>query len=366
MTADSTLPPQIALHFQASCPHSRCNPKVYSKIPDSLSAVLHTPDGYLWLASDETCTLERLSVQPDGSYGDHQHFHLIDFLDLPAGEDHEIDIEGLDATDSYLWLVGSHSHKRKQPKSSFSVSENSDRLADVDTEANRYLLARIPVVEGQLFKAYPPQQPTLRAGSLETKGEKNVLIEALLADQHLSPFLQAKIPGKDNGFDIEGLVVTQDRIWLGLRGPVLRGWSMILECKIQEIPGGGLKLKKISGSKQDGELYQKHFLDLGGLGIRDLFLWEQDLLILAGPTLDLDGPVRLFRLPAVRQAFQDPFWGKPQYLLDLPYGAGKDHAEGFVLLPETQQLLVVYDAPASSRRDNQSVLADLFAFALKS
>ncbi|MNG03413.1 hypothetical protein D3C84_864920 [compost metagenome] len=35
--------------------------------------------------------------------------------------------------------------------------------------------------------------------------------------------------------------------------------------------------------------YRKHFFALNGLGFRDLCTSGDDLLILAGPTMDLDG-----------------------------------------------------------------------------
>src|SRR4030095_8201482 len=45
----------------------------------------------------------------------------------------------------------------------------------------------------------------------------------------------------------------------------------------------------------DGLPYRKHVLDLDGLGVRDLCPDGDDLLVRAGPTMDLDGPVRIYR-----------------------------------------------------------------------
>src|SRR5262249_43259516 len=61
------------------------------------------------------------------------------------------------------------------------------------------------------------------------------LTDALAKDKHMRAFLS--IPGKDNGFDIEGLAVVGDRIFIGLRGPVLRGWALILELELKEAEG---------------------------------------------------------------------------------------------------------------------------------
>jgi hypothetical protein len=74
------------------------------------------------------------------------------------------------------------------------------------------------------------------------------------------------IPGKDNGLDTEGLAVNGRRLLLGLRGPLLRGWSALLEIAA-EASGGQLRLAPLDGS---GTLIRKHFLQLDGLGVRDL------------------------------------------------------------------------------------------------
>ena len=49
------------------------------------------------------------------------------------------------------------------------------------------------------------------------------------------------IPGKDNGLDIEGLAVDGHRLLLDPRGPVLRGWSALLEIAV-EARGDHLRL----------------------------------------------------------------------------------------------------------------------------
>src|SRR5262249_23058186 len=130
------------------------------------------------------------------------------------------------------------------------------------------------------------------AAQLHGDDKSSDLTDALAEDKHLGDFLS--IPGKDNGFDIEGLAVVGDRIFIGLRGPVLRGWAVILELELKEgeDKASTLKLKKIG---REDRPYRKHFLQLGGLGIRDLCARGSDLLILAGPTMDLDGPVTVFR-----------------------------------------------------------------------
>jgi hypothetical protein len=327
-----------------------------------VSTVRLTSDKHLWLGSDETSTIERLSFVDTQTFDSHKQFRVADFIELPEPEDQEIDIEGLVEAGNYLWFIGSHSWKRKRPKSKKTDVENIERLATIKSEANRYLIGRIPLAKGELYKTcqhpeYPEQK--LSAAKLEVTKRGNLLMDALAEDPHLGYFVGATIPGKDNGFDIEGIAVYQERIFLGLRGPVLRGWAIMLEIELETNSPEILKLKQIGESQ-----YKKHFLNLNGLGIRDLCLDGEDLLILAGPTMDLDGPVRVYRL---RNGVNlpDNVLSKPDVVLEIPYGNGDDHAEGMTLFTEYTNnmptLLVVYDSPAKQRLNSDAeVIADVF------
>jgi hypothetical protein len=302
---------------------------------------------HLWLGCDETATLERLTLAGETA-NQHRQFALGDFMPLPNGAEQEVDVEGLAYGDGYLWFVGSHSLKRRSVKSEHTAEKNRKRLSQVVNEANRYTLGRIPLVDGELWPQCPhPEQPgkILTAAQLEHKKSGNQLTRALEKDDHLGPFLKAPIPGKDNGFDIEGLALLGDRLLIGLRGPVLRGWAMLLEIQPALDDPGVLKLKKLAGKQR----YRKHFLNLGGLGIRDLCPWGDRLLILAGPTMDLSGSVRLFQLPQADLTASETLL-EPTLVAEVPYGQGCDRPEGITLLADhPDQILVVYDAPASAR-----------------
>lgn len=334
-------------------------------IPD-LSAAAFTPDGSLWLGSDELLSIERLSPLGPCVYGQHDSFPVGEFVELFNDKD-EIDIEGMDSTHHYLWLTGSHSTKRKKPKGK-GVSKDLERLATIKRDANRYLLARIPVLEGEPFKSYHhPDRPNekMRAACLQKTEEGNILIEALKEDPHLGPFLGFPLPCKENGFDIEGLAVHDCTVFLGLRGPVLRGWAIVIEIQVEEKEPGVLTLKEIG----DGGLpYKKHFLDLGGLGVRELCLRGDDLLILAGDVLDLEGMTRLYRLKEALGKQGSSITAQDsddlEMLFELPFRSQGDKAEGLALCPclgEQTSLLVVYDSPSEERRlSPQAVYADIF------
>jgi len=335
-----------------------------------LSAAALTPDGNLWVGSDEFTTLERLTPIAPYIYGDHRTYALDEFVSLANPED-EIDIEGLDYAEGYLWLTGSHSTKRKKVKGK-KTAKDIERIETIKREDNRYLLARIPILGGELLKSCTdPEQPdhSRHAASLRHAGTGNLLTEALADDNHLGPFLSFPLPSKENGFDIEGLAVRGDRVFLGLRGPVLNGWAMIVEIAVAESDAGVLTLKPIGPSDA---LYKKHFVDLNGLGIRELCFLEEDLLILAGPTMTLEGAMRVFRLQGILEQPSDSLSSQDsddlEVLFDLPLTIGSDHAEGLTLFPcldHNSALMVVYDDPNAARRsDAHSVYADVFRLPL--
>jgi hypothetical protein len=340
------------------------NPQHYDVVHDLSAARL--VGSQLWLGSDETAHLECLTLEHNQGHG-HRSVVVSQYLPLPHGDQQEIDIEGIAYADHYLWVLGSHSLKRKRVKAELSQPENIKRLATISSEENRYLLGRIPLVDGQLNQgcAHPaaPDQ-WLTAAQLKREKHGNQLTRTLRKDDHLGEYLKASIPGKENGFDLEGIAVANDRIFLGLRGPVLRGWAVLLEVQVKARKSGDLRLKKIGS---DGERYRKHFINLKGEGIRDLCFWGDDLLILAGPTLDLTGNTQIFRLPQALSALGENSLLEPQPIATIPGAYGADKAEGMTLLPGKEPaVLLVYDAPAPERLDveQSTVLADVFGLPL--
>jgi hypothetical protein len=373
---------------------------------DSLSAV-EVAGNYLFVAADESTSIERLTTADGGqSYAEQRSFPVADFLPLPDKGD-EIDIEGLSASNHYLWLVGSHSTKRQKPKPGETPQKQIARLASVKPEMKRYLLARIPIIKDQtsgeviLCQSCPnPDAPAqlLTAAHLPYSERGNQLMDVLKDDEHLGLFISTfppenkdhqvekdkppslAIPGKDNGLDIEGLAAHGNRLFIGLRGPVLRGWAMILEVEVKADDGGHLALEKIGANDQR---YRKHFLRLNGLGLRDLYWQGNDLLVLAGPTMDMDGPVHVFRWRGAASILEETITDQDKLpmILDVPYGGGEltpceedpdpkvqkvgvDHAEGMALLADgasPPSLLIVYDAPKEKRKaGTNAVLADVF------
>jgi len=344
---DTLLPHAVRLDFAAE-----------SLASTNLSGAAFTGN-WLWVVGDEAAAVELLQRREPAA-GETLHFArtasfpLHTLLDLPGGPDDEADLEGLAVHDGWLWLVGSHGLKRKNAKPGRDDATNARRLTRVELDGNRRLLARIPIDVASDGTPALVRQASDGRRAMRLKGDivRNGLIDLLAEDPHLAPFLA--IPGKDNGFDIEGLAIDGTRLLLGLRGPVLRGWTLLLEVAVQP-QGAWLRLTPLDGR---GTMLRKHFLQLGGLGVRDLHFDGDDLFVLAGPTMVLDGDIRLFRWPGARGALRTNeapvrFQATFDAPVDLPHAPGQDRAEAFCELPDGMVpgggWLVLYDAPGPQR-----------------
>ena len=354
-----------------------------TEVQTNLSGAAFSGD-WLFVAGDESAGIDRLEHLPSAAretlrFGNARSFALADLLSLPGEAEEEADIEGLAVVDGWLWLVGSHGLKRKNTKADRSHTDNAKRLAKVTLDGNRRLLACVPIEPDADGRPTPVAVAAdgRRARRLRGDSMNNPLVRLLAGDPHFGPFMA--IPGKDNGFDIEGLALIGqergqersqqrgDRLLLGLRGPVLRGWSALLEIAV-EVGDDTLKLAPLD---DEGTVLRKHFLQLGGLGVRDLHLNGDDLFILAGPTMVLDGAIRVFRWAGARQllaANTEPVRFESSAcveVLSLPHGIGANRAEAFCEVPasltrDKPTWLVLYDAPGPDRREGErTVFGDL-------
>lgn len=177
----------------------------------------------------------------------------------------EVDIEGIAWGEEYLYVVGSHSRARKKAQSDNSPETNHERLATLKLEPSREQLFRIALdSDGKAKKI------------------KAISLRSLFANHPLLSLFQP-LPSKENGIDIEGLALGkvdgEDALYLGFRGPVLRGNHAIV--LVIEFKDGKFKEKAI---RQSSAI---RFLNLGGRGIRGIAEAGDDgFLILAGPVSD--------------------------------------------------------------------------------
>jgi hypothetical protein len=186
-------------------------------------------------------------------------------------------------------------------------------LRRIDAQAARDRLYRIPL---------DPQSGEL--------GEAEVidLRKRLRKDKLLGPF--TRIPGKENGVDIEGLAIHQGRLLLGFRGPVLRHNLVPVMVLDFDHP----------------KRYRLRFVDLRGQGIRDMVSIGDALLLLTGPVGDAPGPFRLWLWDGADQLPGNDRDTSPAVRLgniQVPPGA---RAEGLALVEaqgERVELLLIHD-----------------------
>lgn len=129
--------------------------------------------------------------------------------------DGESDIEGLALDGDRLWLVGSHSLRRR--KICDDEGHPLGLYDDADQGRNAHVLGCLLLVGDGLPVA-------CQRLAFDAEVGRDVLFPALAADSRIAPFLV--IPSKNNGLDIEGIAARWGRLLVGLRGPVLRGIAL--------------------------------------------------------------------------------------------------------------------------------------------
>ena len=232
---------------------------------DNLTAV--RADGeHLWVAGDETATIDRLvldSATAPTRAGRQRSFRLADLVQLPGPPEGETDLQGIARSGGWLWAIGSHALVRRRPKPIHDDAKVVRRLGKLRRDPNRFVIVRLAVQLGVDRRPEPVRVARDgRRSALVGAPRAETLVDLLRADTHLAPFLA--IPGQDNGFDVGGLAVVGDRLYVGLRGPVLRGWAVVLEVRPAQDPTDPGRLAL--GIFPEGARYRKHVLDLGGLG----------------------------------------------------------------------------------------------------
>ena len=359
-------------------------------ISKSLSAFVRLGDS-IFAAGDEGVDLARLKESDDGtSFKLKELINLSNWFDLPipplqeqTNQIMEIDLEGMDFDyeNQLLWMVGSHSLKRGKANATFDTKKNLEVLGQVKPDANRFFLGCVFLHKNKnnQFRLSPRQgDNNTRAAQLRCDATTSELLDEIRRDKLLVRFCNKNggIPGKDNGIDIEGLACARDgRVLVGMRGPVLRGISIILELAPKRIDSPNTKADQLQLTKigPTGLKYRRHFLDLAGHGIRDLCWDGDDLLVLAGPTTGLDSPPLIFRWKAAIKAFgkmssnEEKFiWRSENTLVQQSLGptwkqveAGTDHAEAMTLF-DKKRLMIGYDSPSTKRfHKPASVIVDI-------
>ncbi len=268
---------------------------------------------YLILGADEGHKLHILARTKDGMCWKLQRDVAL------AKDDQEVDIEAITYGDGALYVVGSHSCRRRRMKPELSVRKNLDRFLTVDRHNSRNRLYRLPfnAKNGEVGKA-----------------DKIDLTKRLLKDPLLHVFVV--LPSKENGIDIEGMAYRDGALHLGFRGPVLRGNYVPVMVFAFDHP----------------KRYALRFVRLQGQGIRDMIAIDDGFLIVSGPVNDAPGPFHLWWWDG-----EDQVPGKDRKVRDaVPLGAvstpGGAKAEGLALLEHSAnraEVMLVYETGTAAQ-----------------
>jgi Protein of unknown function (DUF3616) len=277
-------------------------------------------DDFLILGSDEEAALQVLNKSGQNTFLSDKAQRIV--LD---NSEKEVDIEGIAAGKKYIYVIGSHSRKRLQVLEEKSSKKNHKRLAKIKIEPNREQLFRLELdVEGQLV----------------TGSFKSLSLRDIIANHPVLSLFQS-IPSKENGIDIEGIAVNEktNEIYLGFRGPVLRGnFTPVLVLTLDD---GKFKQKKLKR--------ELRYVNIGGRGIRGLTRTGDQFLILGGPVGDEPTPYYLYSWDG-----KDMVPGKDRpktsthikQLCEIPLPNSSAKAEGIEFLQQKEgkvHVLIVYD-----------------------
>ena len=285
---------------------------------------------FLWTVSDEGRTLECLR-QGGGGYALAGQFKLDEvFPGIPGlAKSDELDLESIDIADGVLWLSGSHCRVRAKPRNDDVEGAPVEPNSRIKDRPSRTLFGRIALERDGGALGAALALPFEGPGGLRAHLAQNAYLE---------PFL--KLPSKENGLDIEGLAMLGGAAFLGLRGPLIDSYAVAVEISLNSA-------FQITQS-------HLHFIDLGGLGIRDLARDGGSIVLIAGPVTAASGPFGLYRwtpkrTPAVQKAE-----------LIFPWPAGPEKPEGLCVKERggKRGAVILYDSPDGSRVEELRYSAD--------
>jgi hypothetical protein len=272
-------------------------------------------DNRMIVGSDEGATIQILDHESEDKY------RIVRNVPLNATQA-EVDVEGIACDGNTVYVIGSHSQKRKKLSDKKSFEKNLEAMQTIIREPSREKLYRFQI---------------------DADGNPSPLVETSLMPTIVNdPILKnfTSIPGKENGVDIEGIAVRNGLLYIGFRGPVLRGnYVTVLTGRFET----------------EFTLSERLFVNLDGNGIRDILAVSDGFLILSGPVGDGDGTYRFYRwdgndcLPGNRDAGKPV--GKIASLGKIDHEKGVK-PEGMTLLAESEtsyDVLIVHDAVEGGR-----------------
>lgn len=186
-----------------------------------------------------------------------------------AGEPLELDAEGVAFDAGYFYVVGSHGRPRHEndPEKEARKKPKNDAKAAASRQVFRIKL--------------PASAVDLQTGELigEADVTPSSALAAVLKDQQdLKPFYDK--PLDENGMTIEGIAVRDQRLFIGMRGPVLADDAIVVSVAEAAVFNGQASpptLHRLTLGKDTSDQPR---------GVRDLVRYRQGFLVLAGPVND--------------------------------------------------------------------------------
>lgn len=230
------------------------------------------------LVIDDELQAAQIVIVEDGHLRAGQMIPLIDDTSV-KGKPIEFDGEGVAYADGTFLIIGSHGHPRDK---NHALDPTKDK--DRDTiKASITANSRIALV--RLTTDQIGQDGKLKDKGAEPKARLFTGLHGILAmEPLLKPFLNQRLDR--NGVTVEGIAALGDTLFIGLRGPSLGGdRAAILSMPVEDVLANRTPKARL------------HRVPLGpGRGVRDLAASPSGLLVLAGPTADVDGPYSIYRV----------------------------------------------------------------------
>ena len=239
----------------------------------------------------------------------------------------DADFEAMTHFGGRLYAITSHSRNRKNPAKAKSLAKLRKRLS---MDKVRACSIRSKIISFKLSSD----------GGLSEKRPSSL---RTFLDNHAILGSFARLASKENGVDIEGLAATPLGLFVGFRGPVLRG-NFVPVLRIAH---------DMSVSSDKSRLF---FVRFDGRGIRDMAAVGNRIYFLAGPNGDQDQSFRIYQWhgKALPKADGSSLSLLTKPVCDLgPFPGAKAKPEGIAVIgerqaadgkPEASKLLVVYDA----------------------
>ena len=270
---------------------------------EDVSGIACVTDDLCMAVSDENRFAEVVRLDRDGFVVKPERFvYLEDTATTKKGNDRkalkELDVEAAAAVGNTVVLIGSHGRSRNGR-----------------TQPERFSVYAVTLTEPAL-SAWPEKRSADETERKAAKGVKRLgETETPLDDGLIAQLIEQAETGKskpmhaawdqclqDNGFNIEGLAASKDRILIGLRGPVIKDTSFVLAGNLNAF---------LQGRAEDATIYPLPVTE--GSGIRAIEPIGDGFLVLTGtsqPKKAEDGECAAMKQQGrVRPAIY--FWGGP-------------------------------------------------------